>query len=91
MTSKEEWDTAAFVKASEYRISILETLEDGPAIPAGIARETNKNISHISRGLRECREEGLVELLVPEDRHKNRVYAITEEGIQAFQLAEQIA
>lgn len=75
-----EWDEIGFVISSRYRIAVLKRLADGPATPSQLASDSGLAIAHISRALRGLRERDLVELLVPEDRKKGRVYGITEKG-----------
>lgn len=89
-----DWEDIGFVISSQYRVAVLRHLSGGPATPSGIAEEASVSISHISRALHSLRDRGLVELLVPEDRKKGRIYGLTEGGesvwerIQAENLAE---
>lgn len=76
----DEWDEIGFVISSDYRVAVLKRLAEGPATPSQIATDADVGIAHISRALRGLRERNLVELLVPEDRKKGRVYGITEAG-----------
>lgn len=76
----DEWDSIGFVISSQYRVAVLRRLADGPATPSRIAADADFAIPHISRALNDLRDRSLVELLVPEDRKKGRVYGITEEG-----------
>jgi len=75
-----DWDTVSFVISSRYRSVVLRNLADGPATPSQIADQSEVSIAHISRALGELRDEGLVELLVSEERRKGRVYGITDAG-----------
>jgi len=76
----DEWDDVSFVISSRYRVATLERLQAGPATPSLIATDTDFSIAHVSRALQELQEEGLVTLLVSENRRKGRVYGLTEEG-----------
>lgn len=76
----DDWDLIGFVISSQYRLVVLRQLTDGPASPSMIADESGHQISHISRALNELRARSLVELLVPEDRKKGRIYGLTEQG-----------
>lgn len=76
----DEWDAIGFVISSQYRVAVLRRLSDGPATPSRIADDADFAIPHISRALNDLRQRALVELLVPEDRKKGRVYGITEKG-----------
>jgi DNA-binding transcriptional ArsR family regulator len=81
----EVWEEIGFVISSRYRIAVLRRLADGPATPSQIATDSKLSISHISRALHRLRERELVELLVPEDRKKGRVYGITEQGSKIWE------
>jgi DNA-binding MarR family transcriptional regulator len=84
----DEWDTIGYVISSRYRVTVMDRLADGPATPSKIADEASVATTHVSRALRELRERGLVELLVPEDRQKGRVYGITEKGGEVWDRIE---
>ncbi|WP_456237578.1 ArsR family transcriptional regulator [Halocatena halophila] len=79
-----EWDTVSFVLASTYREDVLRNLVSGPSTPSQIASETDHSMSHISRALSELRDHELIELLVSEDRRKDRVYGSTEMGAEIW-------
>lgn len=84
----DEWDQIGFVISSDYRVSVLGRLADGPATPSQIADHADIGIAHVSRALKDLREHGLVELLVPEDRKKGRVYGITSDGTAIWSQIE---
>ena len=90
----DEWNAIGFVISSNYRVTVLRRLNEGPATPSQIANDEDIAITHVSRALRELGERDLVELLVPENRRKGRVYGITEKGeriwkeMQSQNLAE---
>ncbi|MCD2204524.1 helix-turn-helix domain-containing protein [Halobacterium sp. KA-6] len=78
-----DWDVLGFVVASDYRRAVVDALDDaGPATPTTLGERTNLAITHVSRTLTELRERDVVELLVPEDRKKGRIYGLTEDGQQ---------
>jgi DNA-binding MarR family transcriptional regulator len=80
------WDDVGFVTSSRYRVNVFEVLKtDSPATPSTIADEQDIAITHVSRSLGELREKDLVELLVPEERHKGRYYGLTERGEAALE------
>lgn len=85
-----KWDDASFVISSRYREGVLERLSSGPATPSQIAGDTEMEISHISRALGRLREHSLVELLVPEERQKGRIYGITDRGTEIWHLVENM-
>lgn len=90
----EEWEEIGFVISSGYRTAVLRRLAEGPATPSQIAKDSDRSISHISRALHSLRERELVDLLVPEERKKGRIYGLTEQGravwdqIEAEKLVE---
>lgn len=84
----EKWDDISYVISSQYRVTVLRMLADGPAIPSTIASESQLPIAHISRALGELREHSLVTLLVSEGRKKGRVYGITEKGEEIWERIE---
>ena len=88
------WDHIGFVISSQYRVAVLSRLAEGPATPSQIADDTDRSISHISRALHSLRDRDLVDLLVPEERKKGRIYSLTDRGetvwdrIEAEKLVE---
>lgn len=81
MTARtDEWDHVGFVISSRYRVTVVEALSDGAALPSQIARDAGVQIEHVSRALGRLRERSLVTLLVPEDRKKGRLYGLTDDG-----------
>ncbi len=84
----DDWNLIGFVISSDYRVTVLRRLDDDPATPSRIADEGAVAITHVSRALKELRERGLVELLVPEERRKGRVYGITEQGRRIWREIE---
>lgn len=78
-----EYEDAGYIVASEYRQHVLRYLADGAGTPSSIAEATPLSIAHVSRALQELRDEDYVELLVPEERKKGRIYGITEKGRDA--------
>mgnify|MGYP000262410024 CR=1 FL=1 len=84
----DEWDAVGFVISSEYRVLVLDRLTSGPATPSRIAEDTGLAITHVSRALQTLREQSLVELLVPEQRKKGRIYGATDRGVQIWELIQ---
>jgi DNA-binding transcriptional ArsR family regulator len=84
----DEWDAVGFVISSEYRIAVLGRLASGPATPSRIADDTGLAITHVSRALQSLRDQSLVELLVPEQRKKGRIYGATDRGIEIWELIQ---
>ena len=82
-----DWDTVGWVTSSHYRVDVLDRLEN-PKTPSAIAGE-DLEISHVSRALGELRDEGLVDLLVDEERKKGRIYARTALGEKMVDVVEE--
>jgi DNA-binding transcriptional ArsR family regulator len=83
-----DWDGVGYVVSSKYRVTVLRRLTESPATPSRIGADAGLAVSHVSRALGECRDRGLVELLVPEERKKGRVYAASERGRAVWSLIE---
>ncbi len=52
----------------------------GPAQPSEIATSVSRPLPHISRSIAELRDRDLIDLLVPEDTLKGRLYGLTPTG-----------
>lgn len=83
-----DWDDVGYVVSSKYRTAVLTELSSGPATPTTIADEAGLGITHISRALGRLQDRDVVELVVPEDQHKGRLYDLTEEGEQLWREME---
>lgn len=83
-----DWDVIGYVISSEHRTAVLGRLAEGPATPTQIADSVDLSVTHVSRALRSLRERELVELLVPEERRKGRVYGVTSTGREAWSTIE---
>ena len=57
----DEWNDIGFVISSNYRVTVLRRLDEGPATPSQIAGEWDVAITHVSRALNELRDRDLVE------------------------------
>jgi DNA-binding HxlR family transcriptional regulator len=79
------WDTISFVIGSDYRLLVLNHLAAEPKVPSQIAADEQILIAHVSRAIRELRDRELIELRVPEDQQKHRLYGVTEQGEQVWQ------
>ena len=71
---------AGFVIRSPNRTQVLGRLIDGNAIPAQIRDETGQEYSRITEATNSLEERGLIELLVPDDTKRGRLYGVTERG-----------
>lgn len=83
-----DWDVIGYVISSSHRTAVLGRLADGPATPTQLAKDVDLPITHVSRALQSLRDHGLVELLVPEERRKGRVYAITSKGFEIWEVIQ---
>lgn len=83
------WNVISYIISSHYRLAVLERLAEGPATPTRIASDTEQHVAHISRALQRLREREQVELLVPEERTKGRVYGLTDEGEQSWKTIDE--
>jgi predicted transcriptional regulator len=75
-----EWDDIGFVISSTYRTTVLRRLAESPSTPSQIGADQDIAVAHVSRTLQQLRDRSMVDLLVPEDRRKGRVYRLSEKG-----------
>lgn len=78
-------EDAAFVVLSPHRKQVLRRLTKGSAIPAQIREDTGQEYSRITEAANSLRDRGLVELLVPDDTKRGRMYGITDRGEAAWE------
>ena len=83
-----DWDVVGYVISSDHRTAAVGRLAEGPATPTQIAEGVDISVTHVSRALRELRKRDLVDLLVPEERRKGRIYGITTRGREVWELIE---
>jgi len=81
--TEETLEQVSYIISSTYREMVIDDLTDGMSTPGKIAHNQDSSIAHVSRALNEMRERDLVQLMVPEERQKGRIYALTEKGEQA--------
>lgn len=84
----DDWDTVGYVISSKHRTAVLGRLAEGPATPTQIADDVDLSVTHVSRALRSLRDRDLVELLVPEERRKGRVYGVTTTGREIWDIIQ---
>lgn len=87
-STEDHWDQVSFVIRSQYRVTVLEHLSDGPATPSNIATYSDFSLSHISRALKELRDQGLVQLLVSEQQKVGRLYGVTHRAERIWSTIE---
>lgn len=71
-------DQAAYVLGSTYRKTVLEQLQDRPAMPSEIADENDLQRSHVSRALGELDSKGIVRS--HSDGSRTKLYSLTGLG-----------
>lgn len=89
-SNTDDWDGVSFIISSGYRKAVIKQLAVGPATPSQIADNAGISISHVSRALGRLRERSSVELLVSEDRRKGRVYGITDQGADQWEMVKEL-
>lgn len=77
---------AGFVKSSKHRMAVMRRLAQSPAIPKDIKNDTDRPYSRVSDAVDDLRSKGLVELLVPEEQQKGRLYQLTDRGEAAWEF-----
>lgn len=78
-------EDAAFVVTSPHRTKVLKRLTKGNAIPAQIREETGQEYSRISEAANSLRDRNLIELVVPDDTKRGRLYSITDCGTEVWE------
>lgn len=66
---------------SYKRKRLLERADPEDLGLSPLAERTDTRIAHISRSLSDLSDDGLAELLVPEDTKKGRLYGLTDRGV----------
>jgi len=86
--STKDLDQAAYVLASKYRQSVVESLKQSPTTPTEIADRNSVQISHISRALGELREKDIVQSHSGGSRTK--LYTLTVHGEAVADLIDEL-
>ncbi len=73
----------SLLKSSEYRLKITMSLKGGIKTPSEMSKLTEIRLNHISKSLKELKENGLVECLNEESR-KGRLYRLTKLGVEVL-------
>jgi len=71
-------DLVAYVRGSNYRLAVVESLDSGPEQPSVIAERNDFARSHVSRALNELSEKGIVQSY--SDGSRAKLYSLTETG-----------
>ncbi|MDR2873282.1 MAG: transcriptional regulator [Methanobrevibacter sp.] len=69
----------ALIKASRYRNSVLFSIGDKIKTPSEISKEINIQINHVSKVLKELKNEKIV-VCLNEENFKGRLYKLTNYG-----------
>lgn len=72
------YDTLAYIVGSRYRRLIISELSSGPSTPTNIAEAHGVHVSHVSRGLGELEDRGVVSAYGTDSR--TRLYRLTDYG-----------
>jgi DNA-binding HxlR family transcriptional regulator len=81
------YDTLAYIVGSQYRQLIVSELSSGPATPTNMAEEHDVHVSHVSRGLGELADRGVVSAYGTDSR--TRLYRLTEHGKTVAKLLDE--
>jgi predicted transcriptional regulator len=81
-----KWEKLGFIKASEYRLKVMNKLKKGSETPSNIAQSVDLRQNHVSATLTELADKELVKVMNP-DAQKGRLYSLTDEGKE---LAEEL-
>lgn len=73
------WDVIGYIMASKYRKTIVEKLSNRNYLPSILAKETNFQLSHVSRALKELEDKDVVKCLNKNSK-KGKIYTLTEFG-----------
>jgi len=76
-----DWELISFIKASEIRLSILESLNERVKTPTELKLEFKVPISRVSTILKELSEKELIDNLTP-DRRKSKMFSLSKKGKQ---------
>ncbi|MBP3790556.1 MAG: transcriptional regulator [Methanobrevibacter sp.] len=76
----------AFVIVSSYRTKTVKALQNDVKTPTQISTDSGIRTNHVSKVLRELKEEGMAEC-INEDVKKGRLYRLTDLGEE---IAENI-
>jgi len=83
-TTDTDYEALSYIVASDYRTGVVLALADtGPLTPSEITGRVDFSGSHVSRALGELREQGAVDLLVPDAVRKGRLHGLSDAGKSA--------
>jgi len=76
----EHGQAVAYVARAKNRRAVLNELANQNGTPTDVGERVGMHQSTAGRAMRELREVGCVELLVPEDTRQGKVHGVTEKG-----------
>ena len=82
------WDEIGYIMASKYRTLIIEKLSNKNYMPSMLAKETNIQLSHICRALKQLTEKNLI-ICLNEKSKKGKIYSLTEFGKKISHIIEK--
>ena len=85
-----DWELISFIKASEIRLNILESLDERVQTPTELKEKFKVPMSRISAVLKELSEKGLVENLTP-DRRKSKMFQLSKKGKKSLEEIHEIS
>ncbi len=78
----------AFVSISSYRTKAVRSLKDDVKMPTEIAKDTGIRKNHISKVLRELKDNGIAEC-INEEARRGRLYRLTDTGDEIVEKLEE--
>ena len=77
--------TIAYVLSSTYRLKVVKVLHKNMSFPAKIAKNSGIRLNHISKVLKDLKDNNIVECINPEVR-KGKLYRLTDKGEKISEL-----
>lgn len=77
--------TIAYVLSSTYRLKVVKVLHENMSFPAKIAKNFGIRLNHISKVLKDLKDNNIVECINPEVR-KGKLYRLTDKGEKISEL-----
>lgn len=77
--------TIAYVLSSTYRLKVVKVLHENMSFPSKIAKKSGIRLNHISKVLKDLKDNNIVECINPEVR-KGKLYRLTDKGEKISEL-----
>lgn len=77
--------TIAYVLSSTYRLKVVKVLHENMSFPTKIANNAGIRPNHISKVLKDLKDNNIVECINPEVR-KGKLYRLTDKGEKISEL-----